>query len=92
MLFVRDVIRLPDKGMRRIVGMVDEDAILFDLGSAKTRLDRSALAELVRGVNRGKVTLVGDHDSKMASAHSLSAAQRERAEKLYVVICNNLFF
>ena len=90
MLFVRDVIRLPDKGMRRIVGMVDEDAILFDLGSAKTRLDRSTLAELVRGVNRGKVTLVGDYDSKMATAHFLSVAQRERAEKLYVVIAEIL--
>lgn len=90
MLFVRDVIRLPNKRMRRIVGIVGEDAILFDLDSAKTCLDRSPLAELVGGVNRGKIKLVGDHDAGQGKGHAVSKAQRKRSEELYTVIAEIL--
>jgi hypothetical protein len=86
MLFVRDVIEMAGARRLRIVGVVDGAAVLFDLGSSRTCLETAELAELVRGVARGKIIVVTDVGLNAVRNDRTSAAQLKRARELHAIV------
>lgn len=86
MLYVRDIIRMPGKRLRRIVGHIGDDAVLFDLDARKTLCERHAIADIVRAVDRGKCVLVTGDEHDRTCRVVVSEKRNQRAIILHKAI------
>lgn len=86
MLYVRDIIRMPGKRLKRIIGHIGDEAVLFDLDATKTVCERHDIADLVRAVDRGKCVLVTGDEHDRPCRVVISKKRSERANILHKAI------
>jgi putative transposase len=85
MLYVRDVIRTGAQ-WARIIGIADDQAILFDLGANKTSLSAVPLTTLLSSWKSGKAVHETAHGYDRQPNPRASEKQIERAVKLHGVV------
>ena len=87
MLYIRDVVRFEDVRDRRIIGIVQEAAVLIDLDAKKTCISRQSLADLISRVEAGSAALLVDHDyDRLKPDGTVSTKQKERQRKLWALV------